>query len=139
MVYMKESEKQNLFITFKGVIESVIKEKKENPNRKDLVNELNARVNIGLQIQEDFYFWVNLIAKEGDYILSRGRLDDYDLELKATPEDLMFFANGTHSILHMLFKKNKFDERKLRFSKGTTGHNFGLLLKLPKILVLDKK
>ena len=34
MVYMKESEKQNLFITFKGVIESVIKEKKENPKEK---------------------------------------------------------------------------------------------------------
>jgi hypothetical protein len=136
---MKESEKQNLFITFKGVIESVIEEKKESAKRKELVNELEARVNIGLQIDEDFYFWVNLVANDGDYTLSRGRLDEYDLDLKATPEDLMFFANGTYSILHMLLKKNKFNERKLRFSKGTTGYNFGLLLKLPKILVLDKK
>jgi hypothetical protein len=36
-------------------------------------------------------------------------------------------------------KKNKFGFKKLRFEKGSSGkRNLGLLLKLPKILVLDK-
>ncbi|TXT57260.1 MAG: hypothetical protein BAJALOKI2v1_500013 [Promethearchaeota archaeon] len=136
---MEESEKQNLYITFKGVIESIIEEKKENPKREELVKNLTARINIGLQMEEEYYFWVNLKADDGNYSIKQGRLDEYDLEIKSAPEDLMFFANGTNSILHMLFKKNRFDERKLRFGKGTSGYNLGLLLKLPKILVLDKK
>jgi hypothetical protein len=38
----------------------------------------------------------------------------------------------------MMMKKNEFDFRKLRFSKGSTGkRNLGKLLKLSKIIVLD--
>jgi len=38
----------------------------------------------------------------------------------------------------MVLKKNRFGFRKLRFSKGSSGkNNFGILLKLPKVLVLD--
>jgi len=39
----------------------------------------------------------------------------------------------------MMMKKNRFGYKKLRFKGGTTGRNLGILLKLPKILVLDKK
>ncbi len=134
---MKENEKQNLFETFNAVINSIIAEKKQNEKYEDLLNELDAKINLGLQITEDYYFWVNLIGKNGDVKLSRGELDDYDLELKAAPEDLMYYSNGENSLMHMMFKKNVFGKRKLRFSKGTTGMNLGLLLKLPKILVLD--
>jgi hypothetical protein len=102
------------------------------------LNNFNARVNIGLQIEEDYYFWVNLIANEGNYSLGRGKLDEFDLELRAAPEDLVFFMNGENSVVNMILKKNSFGYRKLRFSKGSSGkHNIGSLLKLSKILVLD--
>jgi len=134
---MQENEKQNLYETFNAVIESIIKEKKSMEKYEDLLSEFDGRINMGLQIDDDYHYWLNLVGKDGEFKLSRGRLDEYDLEIKAAPEDLMYFSNGENSILHMILKKNQFGERKLRFSKGTTGYNFGLLLKLPKILVLD--
>ncbi|MFX0001854.1 MAG: hypothetical protein ACFE9C_09420 [Candidatus Hodarchaeota archaeon] len=135
---MEESEQDNLFTTFQQTIESVIKEKRENPKNKKLLDKFNARIIIGLQIEEDYYFWVNLIAKDGNYSLGKGKLDDYDLELRAAPEDLVFFVNGENSVLNMMFKKSQFGVKKLRFSKGSTGkRNLGVLLKLSKILVLD--
>ncbi|MFX1308692.1 MAG: hypothetical protein ACFE9M_01345 [Promethearchaeota archaeon] len=135
---MEESEKNNLFITFQQTIESVIKEKKESPKNEKLLNNFNGRVIIGLQIEENYYFWVNLVANGGKYSLGKGKLDEYDLELRATPEDLVFFVNGENSVLNMVLKKNQFGYKKLRFSKGSTGkRNLGILLKLSKILVLD--
>ncbi|MFX1591774.1 MAG: hypothetical protein ACFFB6_01315 [Promethearchaeota archaeon] len=135
---MEESEKNNLFITFQQTIESVIKEKRESPKNEKLLNNFNGRVIIGLQIEENYYFWVNLVANGGKYSLGKGKLDEYDLELRATPEDLVFFVNGENSVLNMVLKKNQFGYKKLRFSKGSTGkRNLGILLKLSKILVLD--
>ena len=75
-------------------------------------------------------------AKEGNFTLKRGKLEVYDLEIMVTPEDLLFFANGEKSTLHILFKKNRFGYRKLRFLKGSNGkQNLSILLKLPKIIV----
>ena len=66
-------------------------------------------------------------------------MDDYDLELRLTPEDAMFYHNGEFSTLHMITKKNMFGFKKLRIEKGSTGkRNVGILLKIPKVLVLDK-
>ncbi|UCD01635.1 MAG: hypothetical protein JSV23_01015 [Promethearchaeota archaeon] len=135
---MKESEKENLYFTFQQTIEDIIKDKRKNPKNEKLLNNFNAKINLGFQIEEEYYFWVNLIAGKGNYSLNKGKLDEYDLEVMAAPEDLLFFANGENSTLHMLLKKNRFGYRKLRFSKGSSGkNNFGILLKLPKILVLD--
>jgi len=135
---MEQSEQDNLFTTFQQTIESVIKEKRENPKNEKLLNNFNARIIIGLQIEEDYYFWVNLVANEGNISLGKGKLDYYDLKLRAAPEDLVFFVNGENSVLNMVLKKNRFDYKKLRFSKGSTGkRNLGILLKLSKILVLD--
>jgi len=135
---MEESEQNNLFTTFQQSIESVIKEKRENPKNEKLLNNFKARVIIGLQIEENYYFWVNLVANEGVFSLGKGKLDDYDLELKAAPVDLVFFMNGENSVLNMVLKKNQYGFKKLRFSKGSTGkRNFSILLKLSKILVLD--
>ena len=135
---MEESEQDNLFITFQQTIESVIQEKKRNPKNEKLLNKFNARVIIGLQMDEDYYFWVNLIAKDGNYSLGKGKLEEFDLELRAAPEDLVYFVNGENSVLNMVLKNNEFEYKKLRFSKGSTGkRNFGILLKLSKILVLD--
>ena len=65
-------------------------------------------------------------------------MDEFDLELRASPEDLVFFINGENSFLNMVLKKNRFGYKKLRFLKESTGkRNLGILLKLSKILVLD--
>lgn len=136
---MEDSEKENLFITFKGVIESIIDDRRKNPKNEKALNGFNARINLGLQIEEDYIFWLNLVASDGKYSLNRDKLDEYDLELISAPEDMMYFSNGQNSTLNMMLKKNSFGNTKLQFSKGSTGkRNLGLLLKLPKILVLEK-
>ena len=53
--------------------------------------------------------------------MSKGKLEEFDLEIMATPEDLMFFSNGENSTLNMMLKKNKFGERKLKYDKSSTG------------------
>ena len=105
---MEETEKENLFTTFQQVIYSIIEEKRKNPKGLKLVNEFKGKINLGLQIEEDEFFWVNLIAENGNLTLKRGKLEDYDLELIAAPEDLLFFANGENSTIHMILKKNRF-------------------------------
>ena len=135
---MEESEKQNLYDTFKAVIESIVNEKRQNPKSNKKLNKLVAGVNLGLQIEEDYYFWLNLKANNGEFVLERGKLDEYEFQLLAAPEDLMYFCNGTNSTIHMVTKKNEFGKKKLRIQKGTTGRNLGKLLKLANILVIDE-
>jgi len=135
---MKEVEKENLFLTFKQTIDSIILDKQKNPKNENLLNSFKAKINIGLHVEEDIFLWLNLSAFEGNYDVKRGKLDQYDLEIFATPEDLLFFSSGENSILNMMMKKNIFGHRKLRFSKGSEGkRNLGKLLKLSKIIVLD--
>ena len=136
---MDEAEKENLFTTFKGVIEGIIEDKRKNPKNLKNLEQFKGRINLGLQIEKDYVFWVNLVAENGKFKLERNKLDEYDLEIIAAPEDMMYFSNGEYSTLHMMLKKNRFGNRKLKYDKGSTGkRNLGLLLKLPKILVLDK-
>ena len=136
---MEESEKEAFFSNFKGVLDSIIEDKRKNPKNLKKLNKFKARINIGYQIEEDYYLWLNLIAENGNYTLSRGKLDDYDLVLKLTPEDHMFMANRTYSTLNMMTKKNEFGYKKLRTEKGSDGkRHLGIQLKLPKVLVLDK-
>ena len=135
---MNEREKENLFFTFQQTIDSIIIDKKKNPKNEKLLNNFKGKINLGLQIDEDDYLWLNLLAEDGNYSLNRGKLEVFDLELKASPEDLLFFSSGENSIMNMMMKKNGFGERKLRFSKSSSGkRNLGILLKLSKILVLD--
>lgn len=135
---MKEVEMDNLFFTFKQTIDSIILDKQKNPKNENLLNNFNAKINIGLHVEDDFFLWMNLSTFKGNYEVKRGKLDQYDLEILATPEDLLFFSSGENSILNMMMKKNIFGHRKLRFSKGSKGkRNLGKLLKLSKIIVLD--
>ena len=136
---MDETEQETLFFTFKAVIDGIIDDKKKNPKNIKRLNKFKAKINLGLHVEEDFIMWVNLIAENGDFELGKGQLDEYDLEIISDPEDLMYFSNGQNSVVNMMLKKNRYGKRKLRFKGGTTGRNLGLLLKLPKILVLDKK
>ena len=136
---MDDSAQKALYLTFKTVIEDVISDKRKNPKNTKTLDEFKAKINLGLHVEEDFILWVNLIADDGNYSLNKGQLDEYDLEIVSAPEDMMYFSNGQYSTLHMMLKNNRFGKRKLRFSRGSNGkRNLGLLLKLPKILVLDK-
>ena len=136
---MDESAQETLFLTFKTVIEDVIADKRKNPKNTKTLDEFQASINIGLHVEEEFILWVNLVADAGKYELSKGTLAEYDLEIIADPEDLMYFTNGQYSTIKMMTTKNRFGKRRLRYKGGTTGRNLGKLLKLPKILVLDKK
>ncbi len=136
---MDEVAQEILFQTFKAVIDDVIADKRKNPENTKTLDEFQARINIGLHVEEEFILWVNLIAEEGKYALNKGKLAMYDLELIADPEDLMYFTNGEYSTMKMMLGKNRFGKRRLRYKGGTTGRNLGKLLQLPKVLVLDKE
>ena len=98
---MEESEKENLYLTFKGAIASIIEDKLRYPKRVKLINEFNAKFNLGLQIEEDYYFWLNIIAENGNYTLERGKLEEYDLVILVVPEDLLYWLNRQNSTIHM--------------------------------------
>lgn len=132
---MDDTQRETLFLTIKSVIDGIIADKRENPKNTKRWDSFDGRINIGLQVEEDEIVWINLIAENGEYTVSRDTLEERDLELIADPEDLMFFCNGQYSVMHMMMKKNRFGKRKLRFR----GRAYGKLLALPKILVLDKK
>lgn len=135
---MDEAAQEILFMTFKAVIEDVIADKRKDPKNAKTLDEFEARLNIGLHVEEEFILWVNLVADDGEYELNKGKLEEYDLEIISDPEDLMYFTNGQYSTIKMMTTKNRFGERRLRYKGGTTGRNMGKLLKLPKVLVLDK-
>jgi hypothetical protein len=136
---MDKAAQDTLFLTFKAVIDDVIADKRKNPQNTKTLNEFQARINIGLHVEDDFILWVNLVAEGGSYKLGKDKLSDYDLEIISDPEDMMYFSNRQYSTLKMMLTKNRFGMRRLRYSGGTTGRNLGKLLKLPKVLVLDKK
>jgi hypothetical protein len=136
---MDEAAQETLFMTFKAVIEDVIADKRKNPKNTKTLDDFQARINMGLHVEEGFIMWMNLIAEGGTYLLDKGKLDVYDLELICDPEDMMYFTNRKYSTLRMMVTKNRFGKRRLRYKGGTTGRNLGKLLKLPKVLVLDKK
>lgn len=133
--WMDDTQRETLFLTIKAVIDGIIADKRENPKNTKRLDSFEGRINIGLHVEEDEILWINLIAKEGEYLVAKDALEEYDLELISDPEDLMFFCNGQYSVTHMMMKKNRFGNRKLRFK----GRAYGKLLALPKILVLDKK
>ncbi|MFX1338806.1 MAG: hypothetical protein ACFFDK_09370 [Promethearchaeota archaeon] len=68
---MKKSEKENLYLTFKGAIASIIEDKLRNPKNVKLINKFKVRFNLGLQIEKDYYFWLNIIAEDGNYKLEK--------------------------------------------------------------------
>ncbi len=131
---MDDTQRDTLFLTIKAVIDGIIADKRENPKNTKKLDSFEGRINIGLHVEEDEILWINLVAKNGKYLVERDALEEYDLELISDPEDLLFFCNGRYSVMHMMMKKNRFGNRKLRFK----GRAYGKLLALPKILVLDK-
>ncbi|MHA1273361.1 MAG: hypothetical protein ACTSVV_19020 [Promethearchaeota archaeon] len=136
---MKDAQKEVVSSLFIRSIDAIINEKQKNPKMAKKIKNFKAKINIGLQIAPNDYLWINFISNDGKIEINRGKLErSYDLSIMAVPEDLMFFTNGEYSLFHMLFKKNKYGMRKIRFGKGTTGRNIKKILKLPKIFVMDK-
>ena len=123
-----------MFLTIKSLIDGIIADKRENPKNTKRLDSFEGRINIGLHVEEDEILWINLVAKDGEYVVEKDALEEYDLELISDPEDLMFFCSGQYSVIHMMIKRNRFGKRKLRFK----GRAYRKLLALPKILVLDK-
>ncbi|MHA1821252.1 MAG: hypothetical protein ACTSU2_08755 [Promethearchaeota archaeon] len=129
---MNEEEKNNLFGTFEAVIKSAYSEKMEDPKWKKKIEKTNLKANIGLQVGENEIFYINLTITNGELKIGKGNLEDYDIELISTPEDLMFLSNGTYSTVHMITKKNQYGKTKLKVKKG--GRNLGKLLFLQQFL-----
>ena len=50
---MDEQAKQNLYLTFKSVIDSIIEDKKKNPKNIKHLNKFEAKINLALQIEKD--------------------------------------------------------------------------------------
>lgn len=113
----------------------MVAEKRQSEKWRPKLEKFDARVNFALRCTEEDVVYVHLIAKDGQFDVAPGKLDDYDLELRATPEDLMFFTNATYSTTAMFTKKNKYGERRLQLKKG--GRHLLTLLKLSKLLVLE--
>ncbi|MFO8020793.1 MAG: hypothetical protein R6U96_19375 [Promethearchaeia archaeon] len=135
---MKEGQKDTVLSLFIRSLKAIIEKKRKNPKYEKKLNKFNGKVNFGLEIEKERYIWFHLISNNKVVEINKGRLEeDYDLEILSVPEDLMFFTNGENSLIHMLFKKNKFGKRKLRINKGTTGRNLKKLIKLPSILRVD--
>ena len=53
---MDETAKENLFNTFKAVIDSVITDKKENPKNLKLINNFNAKVILDFMSRKTRFF-----------------------------------------------------------------------------------
>ncbi len=135
---MNEEEEDFLFANLDNVLTSIIADKRTNPKNLKNLTKFTARINLGYQMGKDEYFWVNLIAENGDFKLNMGKLEEYDIMILMTPEDAMGFHRGLLSTKDMLTQKNEYGKRKLRFEKGNTGkRHLGILLKFPKIFVLD--
>ncbi|HMF31273.1 MAG TPA: SCP2 sterol-binding domain-containing protein [Candidatus Lokiarchaeia archaeon] len=132
---MDKDDEERFFGTFQSIIESVLAEKRKNKKWENPLKNFNAIVQFRLHISKDDFFYCHLTAKDGNYDLQLGPVDKYDLELAATPEDLMLFTNKTYSTANMIMQKNQWGQKRLQIKKG--GRNIGKLLALSKILVLE--
>lgn len=135
---MKEAQKDIVLSLFMRSLEAIIEDKRKSPKDIKKLNKLNIKINIGLQIEKDEYIWFHFISNGSEVVIDKEKLeDDYDLAIMSVPEDLMFFTNGENSLLHMLFKKNKYGMRKILIKKGTTGRNLKKLMKISSILTMN--
>ena len=129
---MDDAEKVNLSNSFKQIVSCAIDEKKEIPKwKKKLQKEL--RVSFKLQVYPTEFLYVNLIIKDGSYTLTDGEIDDYDFEIQAKPEDLMWYSAGNYSLLKMTLTKYDFGQFRWELKKG--GRNLSSLLMVATLLL----
>lgn len=132
---MDKADEERFFETFKSIIDSVVAEKRQTQKWQKKLNSFKATVQFKLRIDKESYFFCHLLANGGNYEMKPGPAEHFDLELAATPEDLMNFTNRTYSTTAMLLKENVYGEKRLQIKKG--GKHIGKLLSLSELLVLD--
>ena len=129
---MDEAEKENLLNSFKQIVSCAIEEKKEIPKWKKKLQK-DLRVSFKLQVYPTEFLYVNLIIKDGSCNLSDGEIDDYDIQIKAKPEDLMWYSAGNYSLIKMTLTKNDFGHFRWELKKG--GRNLSSLLMIANLLL----
>ncbi len=129
---MDEVEKENLSNSFKQIVSCAIEEKKEIPKWKKKLQK-DLRVSFKLQVYPTEFLYVNLIIKDGSCNLSDGEIDDYDIQIKAKPEDLMWYSAGNYSLIKMTLTKNDFGHFRWELKKG--GRNLSSLLMVANLLL----
>jgi len=128
-----DEEKNNLYETFEGVMLSANSEKMTMPKFKSKLEKSVIKVNFRLEIAKDEYFETNLVLDKGQASFNKGRLTDFDIEIWAAPEDLMWFSANKRGTVHMLTHKNQFGNTKMIIKNGF--HKVGKLLLVSKVLV----
>ena len=129
---MNEAEKENLSNSFKQIVSCAIEEKKDIPKWKKKLQK-DLRVSFKLQVYLTEFLYINLIIKDGSYNLTEGEIDDYDIQIKAKPEDLMWYSAGNYSLLKMTLTKNDFGHFRWELKKG--GRNLSSLLMVASLLL----
>ncbi|MHA1474786.1 MAG: hypothetical protein ACTSPA_00785 [Promethearchaeota archaeon] len=129
---MDETEKENLSNSFKQIVSCAIEEKKEIPKWKKKLQK-DLRVSFKLHVYPQDFLYINLIIKDGSYDLTEGKIDDYDIEIKAMPADLMWYSAGSYSLLKMTMTKNDFGHFRWELKKG--GRNLSSLLMVATLLL----
>ncbi len=129
---MDDAEKENLSNSFKQIVSCAIEEKKEIPKWKKKLQK-DLRVCFKLQVYPTEFIYVNLIIKDGSYNLTDEEIDDYDIQIKAKPEDLMWYSAGNYSLIKMTITKNDFGHFRWELKKG--GRNLSSLLMIAKLLL----
>ena len=129
---MDETEKENLTNSFKAIVSCAIEEKKEIPKWKKKLQK-DLRVSFKLHVYPTDFLYIALIIKDGAYTLSEEKIDDYDIEIKAKPEDLMWYSEGSYSLMKMTLTKNNFGHFRWELKKG--GRNLSSLLMIANLLL----
>ena len=131
---MDAEEKENLSNSFKGIVSCAIEEKKEIPKwKKKLQKDLRVSFKLHVYANPSEFLYINLLIKDGAYTLVEGQIDDYDFEIQAKPEDLMWYSAGNYSLLKMTLTKNDFGHFRWELKKG--GRNLFSLLMIANILL----
>ena len=129
---MEKNEIENLSNSFKAIVSCAIEEKKEIPKwKKKLQKDLN--VSFKLHVYPTEFLYIALILKDGAYTLKNEKLDDYDFEIQAKPEDLMWYSEGSYSLLKMTLTKNDFGHFRWELKKG--GRKLISLLMIANLLL----
>ena len=129
---MDEAEKENLSNSFISIVSCAIEEKKKIPKWKKKLQE-DLRVSFKLHVYPTEFLYIHLLLKNGSYTLAEGKIDDYDFEILAKPEDLMWYSEGSYSLLKMSLTKNDFGNFKWKIKKG--GRNLSSLLMIANLLI----
>ena len=129
---MDEAEKVNLSNSFKDIVSCAIEEKKDIPKWKKKLQK-DLRVSFKLHVYPTDFLYIHLIIQNGAFAVNNGKIDEYDLEIQAKPEDLMWYSEGSYSLLKMTFTKNDFGHFRWKIKKG--GRNLSSLLMIANLLL----